>query len=646
MHSPKTLFTCVLALYLSGLAEADERQKVVYWPNQFDSYPEVSLDRSAESENFVIFWGSLAGADPTQAPDNIDFDPSSILTQLEATYDTFVDDVEFLDDTQGNLSIYKFIVIMNNTWDQAPWTGWAFGGQYDNTVGSMWIHPNATVNPSFTLSHELAHSFQAQCYIDNPGFGFINYEPHGFFWEAHAQYMTELHYPTMLDAVDYARFLNTAHYHWSSTRHHYQATLFLRKIEDTYGLETINRLWRESIAGEEHPLTTLKRLMGLSQSDLNDLFGDYAIRNIHFDYGNGEEMRHTIENEVNPDVVGRRFTALIPLDGQPNCWKVPDYMSPQDYGYNSVQLQAEEGATTVDMTFYGHPNEPAGGAGFRFGFVAMNSGSPRYSELHRADGGEEIEVSFELEADDEELYLVVLGAPDVHHDYFWEPGWPKIYRYPWQIKIDGAVPFVNNHRGISGQPHPNGGGFVASTAYVAPTAYVGPNAQILSNAMILGNASIEGQATVTTSTVVTDDAVVRDAAFVGWSDVRDNAILEESSMHFSSVSGDYRSGGDAEGHGNCSTGHYRQTPHPNNGRTACDGLVDHPANEDVNPSHPDHIFTNPCPGDLNGNNTVNVNDLLQLIKFYETGDGGDCDGDGDTDVNDVLLLIENWGECS
>ena len=633
----------LLSLFASSCLFADE--KTVYWPSQFDSEPEVTLDRSAQSENFVVFWGTLAGDDPTQSEEEVAFDPVSVLAQLESAYTTYVEQVGYLDDSTGNLARYKFIVMMNNTWSDAPWTGWAYGGQYDDTIGAMWVHPHATFEPSWVLAHELAHSFQCQVYIDNPGHGFIDYEPHGFFWECHAQYMAEQHYPTLLEAVDYVRFFNTAHLHWSSTRHHYGSTLFLRQLEDTYGIEVINRLWRESIAGKEHPLTTFKRIMDVSQSELNDLFGDYALRNVWFDYGFGEEMRHTVANELDRNLIARRFTGLIPLDGQEAAWKVPAALAPQDYGYNTIQLAATDGIASIKMDFYGHPNEPAGGAGFRFGFVAMNSGTPRYSELFSAVGGVEVSASFDLQSGDDELYLVVLGAPATHHDYLWEPGWPKIYRYPWQIRIEGAVPFVNNHLGIAGGPHPNGGGFVAESAYAAPSAYVGPDAQVLSNGQVLENARVEGQATVTTSGTIRGQAVVRDAAFVGWSQVSGNAVIEESAKQFGNVSGTFRAGGDAEQHGTCSNGHYRQTPHGNNGRSACDGLEDHPANDDVNPDHPDHVFG--CgPGDFNCDGCVDGTDLSRLLGYWGlSSPDHDVNQDGMVDGADLTILLGEWSPC-
>ena len=55
-----------------------------------------------------------------------------------------------------------------------------------------------------------------------------------------------------------------------------------------------------------------------------------------------------------------------------------------------------------------------------------------------------------------------------------------------------------------------------------------------------------------------------------------------------------------------------------------------------------------CIGDINGDDTVDVNDVLQLLSAW----GEDCDdcpsdvnGDGEIDVNDVLELLSNFGDC-
>jgi polyhydroxybutyrate depolymerase len=60
----------------------------------------------------------------------------------------------------------------------------------------------------------------------------------------------------------------------------------------------------------------------------------------------------------------------------------------------------------------------------------------------------------------------------------------------------------------------------------------------------------------------------------------------------------------------------------------------------------DGLSVAPCLGDLDGSNTVDVEDLLALLSEYGTCTGecaGDLDSDGDVDVSDLLLIIDRWG---
>ncbi|MFN0136062.1 MAG: dockerin type I domain-containing protein [Phycisphaerae bacterium] len=55
-----------------------------------------------------------------------------------------------------------------------------------------------------------------------------------------------------------------------------------------------------------------------------------------------------------------------------------------------------------------------------------------------------------------------------------------------------------------------------------------------------------------------------------------------------------------------------------------------------------------CPGDLNGDNAVNLTDLATLLANFGTGSGatlaqGDIDGDGDVDLTDLATLLANFG---
>ena len=60
----------------------------------------------------------------------------------------------------------------------------------------------------------------------------------------------------------------------------------------------------------------------------------------------------------------------------------------------------------------------------------------------------------------------------------------------------------------------------------------------------------------------------------------------------------------------------------------------------------DLVKSTPCPSDLNGDDYVNVDDLLLLIAAWGNTSGDeDINSDGSVNVDDMLLLIVAWGSC-
>ncbi len=55
----------------------------------------------------------------------------------------------------------------------------------------------------------------------------------------------------------------------------------------------------------------------------------------------------------------------------------------------------------------------------------------------------------------------------------------------------------------------------------------------------------------------------------------------------------------------------------------------------------------PCPWDLHGDGTVEINDFLDLLAQWATNPGGppDFDGSNDVGISDFLALLANWGPC-
>jgi hypothetical protein len=54
-----------------------------------------------------------------------------------------------------------------------------------------------------------------------------------------------------------------------------------------------------------------------------------------------------------------------------------------------------------------------------------------------------------------------------------------------------------------------------------------------------------------------------------------------------------------------------------------------------------------CPGDLDGDGEVGINDFLDLLAAWgpNPGHAGDLDGDDIVGINDFLMLLAAWGPC-
>ena len=617
----KYLLLLILCIFsIRGFA-----QKQVYIPNEFSDpnnpFHEWSWDKSYQSANFVVFWGNKVGTDPSNHPNSdLRFAPSTVAGYLEQSFNKFINEIGFIsNDPSTNFGTYKTVVVMLGTFTNDG-GGFAFGGSYDSKIGAMWVHPNATRDGG-VLSHEFVHTLQNMNYIqeNTGGGGFINNDAAGWFWECHGNYMRNQQFPE-LAAADMPRWIGTRHYHISSTRHHYSTFKWLQHIQSTDGINMVNRLWRESDSGET-PIAAFKRLKGFSQNQLNDWLYDYAKREVNFDYpamGFGQHMRdelNRLKTSTNENyLLWKEFAILNQVNASNGRYAIPDFMAPQQGGMNIIPLYTTCDSKTVQIKFKGH-TEVNNVAGWRWGFVAVkNDGvNVRYGTMQSSSDGA---ASFTLGADESQMYLVVVGAPTTRTDYVWEPGWPKIQRFPYELRIENAVPegYQNNFRGhlktlYPGAPHSNGGGWVAGTATVAPSVYVGPKAFVVGNANLSGNVRVEKTARIESVTasgnvLFSGDVSVKGGTYSNTVKVLEGAVLMDGNASGNTIlKGNFLTwgqtfggtgvvgGGDSE-IGSCSTaGVYLQTPHPNNGRENCDGKgAGDPSNIDVN--SPYTLFSN------------------------------------------------------
>jgi hypothetical protein len=545
------------------IATASAAAKTTYIPARWASTGEVPWvpERTRESANFILLWGDRSGTDPTSAPSPYRFLPDDILSQLENLYSFYVNTMKFTPE-QGLLAQHKINVIITTTWSNAPLDAWATGGSVDGRVGVINIAPGAAAPGSWGLAHELAHVFQNYTFLGRSGAGFTDPSA-GTFWEASAEFMAMQVYPKTA-AGDLTRFLRTENLAYSSSRHHYGAWMLLQYIKDRDGLTMVNRIWNEA-RNTEHPLETYRRIAGIDQAELNRRLGEYAQRNVTWDYTNRADFMPFI-NRLYPFITAYNGVAVEPVNQAAGHYRIPDAIAPSDYGYNKIRLVPATDGGLIRLRLKGHAENSAAQPGWTYGFVAVRNGTPRYGPLTSGPDGQ---ISFQTQPGERDVYLVVTGTPGAVHHYGFLDGYTKNHRYAYEFRIAGAAPFGYESGHVKpaapggGRWHSNGGGWVDSRANVAASAYVGPRAAVYGNSSVSGNARIEDLAWVNSGATVTGNAVVKNSALV---------------QGGANLSGSVVIGGDAEPSVACSSGTYLLF----NPDRRCDGRG---GEADVNPAY-------------------------------------------------------------
>jgi hypothetical protein len=106
------------------------------------------------------------------------------------------------------------------------------------------------------------------------------------------------------------------------------------------------------------------------------------------------------------------------LNAVEDGYRIAKANCPQNYGYNGIKLQVPKGGTKVKLSFKGIARSEGFNAvkvdkaGWRYGFVAYKQdGSRVYSDTYKNSAGT---ATFEVPANTEYLWLVVMGAPTEH----------------------------------------------------------------------------------------------------------------------------------------------------------------------------------------------------------------------------------------
>ena len=462
-----------------------------------------------ESEHFAFYWQDGTDIDIAGA--------QGAANTLEMIWDKYFNSsINFPEPYCQSELKYKTTIHFDN--DFPLWGGaWDYQG---TSIPGMWVGPSAAKD-QWGLAHEFMHGVQSL----TPAFADCNSPGGGGCWiyESHANWMP---HQIFKDEVHCSEMLaNSAHLHYGNTRNRYCNWQLFEYIKDKHCPSTVNAMWTsQAPAGQRDPFQKLMFNQGWNIEQLNDLFGEWALHNVTWDYRDpdGDDQGAIYRRNYGPitannTAYSQRRLRLTQLEALDNNWQSsrrfssPYYWAPQRWGYNVTRLYPEDGAQTVTVDFRGVEQDGAN-SGWRWGLVATDSNleNPRYSELQSASKGE---LTFCLTGS-EHVFLVVLAAPTQYQKITWQQPadgtpYPSIYRYPYMVEINGAWPqgFVNGELSPCPQGtarHSNGGGCAPSAT--PASVYVGPYAKILGG-RVAGNARIEDHATIINGEV-SDNAIV------------------------------------------------------------------------------------------------------------------------------------------
>lgn len=429
--------------------------KILYTPNSF-AYNNIDLNnpesqwshsRKTETDNWVIFWEPGFGSDPSQATGDFYVNMTQLKQVLETSYAINRNTLKMAIQGQSKSDQYKMIVFLKYS------TVWgAYGSGQDDVIGSLEVNPAAANIPS-VVAHEIGHTFQYQAGCDVPEGGFrYGFGPNASggngFWEQSAQWQSFQVYPEeQFHHSNFTEYIRSNHLHLLHESPRY-ANYFIPDYW-TYkqGIEFMGKLWRESRKPED-PIEAYQRLTQITQAEFNAEMYEHASRLTTFDL---PAIRSYGESSIH-----LRAQVLMNPTAE-SFWRVDSSVTIENYGYNSIQLNAPSKATPVSVYFKGLAGENGyrslniEQAGWRLGFVALlQNGTRDYSDMFSLDyaQGKNPEGLFHYTVPSgcTHLWLVVSGAPQKHWRHAWDDDNSNDEQWPYEVQ------FVNTN--LWGQSNP------------------------------------------------------------------------------------------------------------------------------------------------------------------------------------------------
>lgn len=425
----KTAILALLSLLPASFPQAQSQPasgKGIYIPkdlldNDFeDNDSKWSYQRMACTDNLALFWAKEFGADINRAPDldghDMKVDQENLMRKLERFYQYFYHDLGFVSAGKSKADRYRMMVMLDYSLE-----GTAFGGDYDSTIGALWITPNRIQDRALNcIAHELGHSFQSQISCDGAGeawggCGFFEMTSQWMVWQVNPDWLTDENY-------HFEAFRQLTHKAFLHPENIYHSPFVVEYWAEKHGKGSIAELFRQGRVGED-PSMTYMRLNKLSQQEFcNEMMDCYQhLMNFDFAWGYRESRPYACTFST-PMATGSR-----------RGWYRPeaDHI-PEDYGFNAIRLQAPRNGGTVKATVRAtSPGNPLATA-----FVAVTEQDVSIYGTVSTMGTPRITLPRHTPI--KAFYLIVMGAP--HHHVKLDEEHPETYRkYPYEVKVSTPI---------------------------------------------------------------------------------------------------------------------------------------------------------------------------------------------------------------
>ncbi len=290
-RSPFSLLFLIIYAGASLTVRAQELSappgKAIYHPRELasndfcDPEAEWSFARMAYTDDVIVLWEKGFGADPLQAPDldgqPMRVDVNHLLARVQQLYDFYRDTLQFV--LPGSKSErYRMMVMLRYSLE-----GTAYGGDYDEQIGALWITPNRLQDRQLNcVAHELGHSLHAHVGCDFGGrawggCGFYEMASQWMLWTVNPEWTTEERY-------HWDAFRQSFSKRFLSPDNIYRSPYVLEYWTMLHGKAEIANLFRAARTSEEDPAMTYMRVHGLSIEQMNRQMADCYARLLTFDF--------------------------------------------------------------------------------------------------------------------------------------------------------------------------------------------------------------------------------------------------------------------------------------------------------------------------------------------------------------------------